>query len=210
MGAYKDYKTKLEEIDNINSGLDYALLKAGVDVCEAAKLPDGSIDYKKIHENPGDFKGIYTESLETYMQKRLMLDPKAWSGLNAETKKRLLKSFGITPNIVNHVIGEVIPKGQLMQFGEVLNSKHFKQYRTEQEQEYLPAQEILGKGYDADKLGTVNEALTELKLTNLIKPEAVGLSDLAILEQLALKAPSDKLEEILKKSEPRLLKSSYQ
>ncbi len=209
MGAYKNYKKKLEEINNRNSGLDYALLKAGINVCEAAKLPDGSIDYKTIHENPDNFKGIFTESLGTYMQQRLMIDPKAWSCRSEEDKKRSLKSFGISSAIVDYIIGEVIPKGQLMQFGEVLNTKPFEGYKADQEQEFMSAQEILTQGYQNNRLETINEVLAELKLTNLIKSEAVGVRDLAFLEQVS-RAPSDKLEEILKKNEPRLLKSSYQ
>ncbi len=211
MGAYKEYKGRIEAVESVNAGLDYALLRAGTEVCEAAKRPDGSIDFKKIGEKPQDYTAPFNTSMDSYLMARLKITAENWAKyFSQEVKSRLLRSFGIAPKLVDHVIGRVIAGGKLMNFGAVMQEDEaFQPYRVNQEEDMQDVAKILEEGYKNNRVGTVEEALGDMKLGELVKPEAVGLKDLGFLSQIASKVPADKLEETIRKLEPRLLASSY-
>lgn len=209
MGAYKESKKKSEEIAGRNMGINYAVLEAGLNVVKSAKKKDGSIDFEKVAEKPEDYICSFTQSMNGYVQSRLQIPDKEWKKQSEEHNSRLLKSFGITPKLIRYVISGVVAQNKLLNLGEVLQTdRNFEGYQESQMAEFDPAQQILERGYRDDRLGTVNEMLDEFKLTGLVDPRAVSLQDLPLLERLS-KQPADRLEEIISKTEPRLLRSSY-
>lgn len=211
MGAYKDYKNKIEAVQSVNAGLDYALLRAGTEVCEAAKKPDGSIDFKKIGEKPADFTAQFNKAMDGYLMARLKVAAENWGKyFSQEVKSRLLKSFGIVPKLVEHFIGNVVAGGRLMNLGATMQEDEaFQPYLANHQEELQDVSKVLEDGYKNDRVETVKEALDDFKMSGIVKPEAVGLKDLGLLTTLAAKVPADKLEETIRKLEPRLLVSSY-
>lgn len=213
MGAYKAFKNEYEKIAGQNAGLDYALLKAGMDVLESVKTPEGHIEIEKLEkmgEKPEEHVGNFASSMNSYVQNRLKVDGKSWQGLPEEVKSRLLRTFGLTPSLIKYLVGQVVAKGKLMKFGEVLEGdEQLENIRTAKHEEFISAHEELADSYKKDRLGTVEEALEELNLKELIDPRAVSFEDLLKVLPRYEQPKADKLEEIMKKIDPRLLRSSY-
>lgn len=209
MGAYKAYKKEGERIVAKNAGVDYAVLEAGLNVVKAAKRADGSIDFESLAKKPEDYTNLFTQSMQGYIRSLLEVGDSEWKSLPEKAKSLWMKGLGMTPKLIRYMVGGVIARNELLKLGKVLQSdRNFESYRESQTAELEEAGEILRKGYQKNRIGTVSEALEELRLKGIVDPRAVSLQDFPLLEELS-RQPSDRLEEIIRKTEPRLLRSSY-